>query len=64
MGLFCVCFVFKVFPHHSGKKKKIVYMYLFRVSMKLLIGNKKWFHQSQFSCILFTVLNDYLTQDY
>lgn len=28
--------------------------------MKLLTGNKKWYHQSQFICILLTVLNDSL----
>lgn len=65
MGLFCVCSVCEILPHYSGKKKNnLVYTYLFRVSVKLLIGNKQWYHQSQFSCILFTFLNDYLTQDY
>lgn len=56
VGLFCVCFVCEVLPYRSGKKT-LVYIYLFLVSVKLLIGNKKWYHQSKFSCILFTVLN-------
>lgn len=62
MGLFCGCFVCEVLPHHSSQKYFCsVYIYLFMVSVKSLIGNKKCYHQSQFSCILFAVM---VTQDY